>query len=228
MALRNFVSKSLGLALVAVLSLASLPAWATPFATPSTLSGLAGPDIDGSGYFNAGGQVLSVELFDLAGTILPAGTDFGFYFRGAAGTQVSIFDALDQASPEQKALIDFDNGTVIDVDGNVLQQLFTPNHSDPIGFFMHTDALGTLFSDASLNAGGLDVFGAFESLTLPNRFYTLFVGNGPQGFFPLQIALTGEISAVPSPSVLSLLALAFLIPGLVKLARRPGRMSMQL
>jgi len=140
------------LCLVTVASNAS----ALPFANPDPVN--LSNDVDGTGYFDTGViGTLAFELFDLA----DGSSIFGFYEEGAPGTLIPIFDAADATG--QVALVDFTNGFVFDQEEASIQNVFTAPTSS-IGFYLA--AFGTVFySDPTLNFAGLDLMGAFQTIS---------------------------------------------------------------
>lgn len=200
---------------------ASGGASATPFSIPTVLSGAVGPDTDGSGYFATNQSSLAFELYDFVGSVLPLGTQFGFYFRGTPTTLIPIFDVLDQGPPLQSALVDFSTGVVLDLNTPAaVQSVFAPSAA-PIGFFIQIAAPTPvqLFSDPTLNPGGTDVFGAFPFLTTADTFATVFFG-APQPAPGLQVSLVSNLRPVPSPSTLLLVPSALALAAWSRKRRR--------
>jgi hypothetical protein len=212
-------SKLLSRVVVVVLLLSAAKVFAIPFANPDP--GLFGPDRDGNGYFSqAGVPTISLELLDIAGF------EFGFFFQNDPGTLITIFDPLD-ADPDPGgpgsvtpiALIDFTGGFVFDIDENIVQSLFTGS-TDNFGFYA-TLGGGTVYSDASLNPGGTDWFGAFDILaptvpagTFAPVFFNMSVVGAPPP--PMYIA---AVAFIPEPGTL----LSFSLGGLMLVAIRRRR-----
>lgn len=202
-------------ALALFMSILAASAHAVPFPAPTIISGSAGPDIDGGGYFKTSGSSLVLEVFDGIGASLQLGTRFGFYFRNDSTTLVPVFDVTDQGPSTQSALVDFANGVVFDqdlppTDPGFIQSVFTPN-SSPIGFFIQPLGLSEIFySDPGLNLGGLDLFGAYQSLNLTGSYYLSF----PRLAFPLSeppiyLGLMSGVMPVREPASLILALSAF-------------------
>lgn len=112
---------------------------------------------------------LSIEIADLLGSG-GADSEFGFYFAGAPGTLIPIFEPADQGPPDQTALVSLSGGLVIDGDEGAVQGSFGAVASDStIGFYLTlfpgaVDAL-TLFTEPLLNPGGGDFAQVFQSLS---------------------------------------------------------------
>ena len=180
-----------GVAAVCSLMLVAGIASATPFPNPDP--GSLGDDLNGSGYFNFGSAgSLSLELFDLGDTI----ASFGFFGQGAPGTLISIFEASDLAG--ESAIIDFTAGIIFDVEDSAVQSFFTSVPT--IGFYL--DFAGfIIYSDPTLNLGGLDLMGAFPSTN--SNFLSLLFFDGtadhPQRSL-LSWHVISNISAVPVPT----------------------------
>jgi hypothetical protein len=60
---------------------------------------------------------------------------WGFYFAGDTSNRYPVFTSGDQANPEQVAVIDFDNGQVVDLDALAIEAVFTPSLAD-FGFYL--------------------------------------------------------------------------------------------
>lgn len=126
-----------------------------------------GPD-DGTELFHPMSDVLSVEFFDLVGSLGGPST-FGFFFEFAPANLIPIFEPSDQGGT-QAALIDFANGVVFDVDeGGTVQSTFTGNGN--IGFFLslEPDAPIVLFTVSAFNAG-LDLAATFPSFASSDTY----------------------------------------------------------
>lgn len=212
--------------LVAALVAVPRPAEAVPFPVTPSLVGVAGADIDGTGYFSTSGASLAFELFDLASLVPPlGGFRFGLYFQGDPLNLVPIFDVLDEPVV-QSAIINFTNGIVLDADAGVLQAVFAPS-TKPIGFFLQPIVnVGTLYSDPALNPGGTDVFAAYPSLADPSNFFTTFYTAIPgTGLVPLQISLVSNLTAVSAPPAAALVPLGLLAAGIARTRRRSAAAS---
>ncbi|MCB1704812.1 MAG: hypothetical protein KDI17_08110 [Halioglobus sp.] len=194
------------LAAASCLTLLAGTAAATPFPNPDPGSLL--DDLDGSGYFTPGNTgSLSIELFDLGDSV----ASFGFFAQGTPGTLVPIFEAGDLSG--QSAIIDFSIGYVFDPEDNAIQSLFPATST--IGFYL--DFAGfILYSDPTLNLGGLDIMGAYPSIN--DDFTSLLFFDGPADD-PQRTLLSwhviSDVSPVPVPGTALLLGV-----GLALLARR--------
>lgn len=162
---------------------------------------------NGTELFLHGTSALSVEIFDLFGTLLPTGSRFGFYFASSPSTLITVFDGFDQ-TPTQSALINFNLGRVTDVDAGALQSLFTPQ-AGPIGFFLQTPGTSssTLYTQAALNPFGLDLAATFPSLSDPS-FY--LIGFETARETVLAFELVGPLQPVPEPSTMLLVGAGLL------------------
>jgi hypothetical protein len=178
--------------LFAVASTAS----ALPFPNPDPVTSFA--DLDDNGYFTPGNAgSLSFELFDLADTV----ASFGFFGQGTPGTLIPIFEASDLTN--EAAIIDFTAGYIFDVEDDAVQSFFTPVSS--VGFYL--DFAGSiLYSDPTLNVGGVDLMGAFPSignLYLGRQYMSLLFFDGPADD-PRRSLLSwhvvSDVSAVPVPA----------------------------
>lgn len=167
-------------------------------------------DDDGSLYFLPSAEVFSAELFDLLGGGVT--TSFGFFFAGAdvndPGNLITIFGPEDQGAPfDQIALVDFIQGMVFDIDDGEIQSTFSG--FGPIGFFMSfaPDIPVSLFTDPSLNPGGLDLAATFPFLADPSTYLIGF--EAPlEGEVPVTLLfeVVSGINQIPEPG-------AFLILG---------------
>jgi len=195
---------------------------ANPFPTPDPIDGITfGADLDDSGLFSHSAQVLSIELFDFGDLLtsfggMTGGTSFGFYFEGADVTDTSnlhgIFDIHDftlYPTLSQSAIIDFDQGKVLDVDAGLTEQSsFTG--SGNIGFAFLFDGSGIFFTEPILN-GGTDVVGTFPILgsgSPVNPYLLTFNLNLPiiPGTTVIAAEVVSGITPVPEPGTLILLS----------------------
>lgn len=132
--------------------------------------------------------VLVKEAFDPVMASIPH--SWGFYFAGDTSNRYPIFTSSDEAPPEQVAVIDFDNGQVVDLDTLAIDAVFTPSLAD-FGFYLEIEfPAGTLltFSQAAENSGGVDTFASFPFLANPlfrlvafevdNQIYSLEIVDG--------------------------------------------------
>ncbi|MCC7126103.1 MAG: hypothetical protein IT178_14735 [Acidobacteria bacterium] len=214
----NFI-KPLARTLTAVACAAGLmTATAAPIAPPAILAPVVGADVDVSYFYAPSGSSLAIELYDLVSIVdpLPIGTRFGIYFRGAPETLIPLFDVADEGPPTQLALINFTDGTVIDLDALVPQAGFTPSAA-PFGFFMQTQGANPLllYSDPGLNPAGFDFFAAFPLTALANGFVLDFTSPTLPAEIPgLQLTVMTGLAPVPLPPALMLMAPALLALGM--------------
>lgn len=174
-------------------------------------------DDSGVETFTPGALTASIEIYDPFDVF----SVFGFYFVGTDVTNPSnltiIFDQFDQGAPAQSALIDFTSGAVFDADDTVLQDTFTPGLGD-VGFFLHVNGT-SLFTEAGLNPGGLDLSGTFTSLADPSNHLLSFEVDGTPIGFDLVIGFSANANA-PEPSTIVLMLLTLPMIGLVVSRRR--------
>lgn len=165
----------------------------------------------GTKYFSPNSAALVLEASDL-GELLGAGSRFGFYFEGTDVSNptnlIDIFDATD--STGNLAYIDFGIRGVFDLDAGIVQSSFSGFGN--IGFFLGLNPLlagGTgifLFTDPTLNPGGIDVASVFAQLTAPEN---VFIGFSVPGVaVPLSFHVVAGVHPVPEPSLLALFAIA--------------------
>lgn len=171
----------------------------------------------GVDHFYPGQLTASIEVADPFDVL----TSFGFYFLGTPGDRYTIFDALDQASPVQSALIDFEHGIVLDADESttsspVIQDVFAPSLHN-VGFWFDIPAASTtLFTQAALNPGGLDLSWTFTSKAEPLAHVIAF--EAPDGT-PLSVNVIAGFRAVPEPPAIVLMLGVLLL--ILPLARFP-------
>lgn len=191
------------LSAMTLIGLALAPASALAVFTPGDPAPLPGFDPDsGAELFLHGDQVVSIEVQDTLGFV---GAEFGFYFAGDPGTLIPIFSGTDQAPPAQSALIDFNVGIVIDVDAGGLETIFATS-AGPIGFYYSIPGL-TLYTQAGLNPGGLDLAGTFQATGNPG--ITLFAWELADQTVALEIATNiTPLRAIPEPSAALLFPVA--------------------
>lgn len=179
-----------GLAAASCLTMFAATASAIPFPNPDPGSLL--DDLNGSGYFTPGNTgSLSIELFDLGDSV----ASFGFFNEGTPGNLIPIFESGDLAG--ESAIIDFSVGYVFDAEDNLIQSLFPATST--IGFYL--DFAGfILYSDPTLNLGGLDIMGAYPSIS--EDFTSLLFFDGPADD-PQRALLSwhviSDVTAVPLP-----------------------------
>lgn len=202
--------KTLGASMLLVLAmLFASPSRALPLnPDPATFA----PD-NAARYFRAVGTGISVEFFDAGYSF---GSAFGFYYRSAPSSLVTIFGPDDQdltGGLSQVATIDFTNGVVYDFDQSVatgslvIESSFTPT-DDSIGFFYYLFLPGVaLFSDSDLNPAGIDLVSAFPQHVGAGY---LFGFENPATSAPLSYHYISGIAAVPEPATSFLLTVGLL------------------
>ncbi len=187
-----------GVAAASCLMMFAGTAAAIPFPNPDPGSLL--DDLDGSGYFTPGNTgSLSIELFDLGDSV----ASFGFFGQGTPGNLIPIFEAGDLTG--ESAIIDFSVGYVFDAEDNSIQSLFPA--ASTIGFYL--DFAGNiLYSDPTLNLGGLDIMGAYPSIS--QDFTSLLFFDGPADD-PQRTLLSwhviSDVTAVPLPGTALLMVI---------------------
>ncbi len=181
---------------------------AIPFPNPAP--GTIDPDIDGTGYFQPSTTILGIEIHDGGDTVF----EFGFFEKGNSGTLVPIFEASDTV--DSQAYIDFLLGIVFDVDEDAIQNTFTPL-ANTIGFYLSLPNVATvLFSDPTLNPGGIDYSGAYPSSdVVPGAMSVMFWLPSATGAPPQLLTwhLLTTTSAVPSPPSVALMVLGLVLLG---------------
>jgi len=167
--------------------------------------------------FTPGALTASFEILDPFDSL----SVFGFYFVGTDVTDANnltiIFDALDQGAPGQLAYIDFAAGNVIDADAAVLQDTFTAGLGD-VGFFLHIDGT-SIFTEAGLNPGGVDLSGTFTSLADSANHLLSFEVPGALVGIDLIYGFSANTN-VPEPSMLALMLLTIPMIGFAASRRR--------
>jgi len=156
--------------------------------------------------FFHGNAAVSVEVADVFGALPGWSSSFGFFFGADPTTRVAIFGSDDQGAPlSQKALIDFANGRVVDIDAANIQSTFT-NSASPIGFYLDlVNVAGgelILYTLNSLNPGGFDLAATFQAKTDSSLY---LIGFEVPNVGTVAFDLVGGITAVPEPSTLLLL-----------------------
>ncbi len=161
------------------------------------------PD-DGTELFTHGNQIISLELFDLAGNLTPgSGASFGFYFANDPNTLIPIFTPADH--DPASAIIDFTLGAVVDLQTNVLLNLF--NGSGDIGFFLSLSGT-TLYTQAALNPFGLDLTATFSNILTPSTYMLGFEANGTT--LALEVVTNIRPVNIPEPETLLLMLFGLL------------------
>ena len=160
---------------------------------------------DGSKVFSKSDVLVGIELVDSLGD-LGFASYFGFYNALNPSDSVLLFDESDQGG-SQSVFVDFMAGVIWDVDKNELQSSFIPFSQD-IGFFLgfYDGSLNTvLFTDPDLN-GGIDYAATYPSLTDPGQYLIDFEIFSNGVFLPISSHLLTDVSPVPVPTALVLLA----------------------
>lgn len=203
-------------ALVAALGLAG-SAGAASIIGGSTGNPALGPD-DGSEIYipnlnpNYNRHIVLVK--EAADPVLAAiPHSWGFYFAGDINNRYPVFSTSDQGPPEQQAVIDFDNGQVVDLDALAIDATFTPSLAD-FGFYLEIQyPNGTVrtYSQAAENPGGVDTYASFPFLA--NTLFRVVAFEINEQVFALEI-IDGALP-VPEPSVLMLVGggIALLVAG---------------
>lgn len=202
---------------MAVVSLLGFADRAEAIPTPATYQSDTGVEL----FTPLSDPLISIEVLDLLGSV-GVGSEFGFYLPGSPGDLYTIFDAADQAAPDQAALISLSGGLVVDYDESVVQTTFAPIASGSIiGFYM-TLAPGTaeevtLYTEADLNPFGTDFVQAFRSESdTPISWFLNFENFGTSTSFG-QYIVAPIAAAVPEPSALTVMAMGAF--GLIALRR---------
>jgi len=195
--------------------LVAQPSIAVEVGSPSPLPALFGAD-DGSELFEPSGVVLSMEIWDAIGSFTDS--TFGFYYADDPTELIPIFEPDDIAPPVQSAAVDFSGGRVWDGDEFRVQNTFTPK-DEFIGFYIDSDALGTIYSEGALNASGDEQVGTY-ALHVNPAIYLLGFDNGidkqlaieiVSGVTPVASERVG--SAVPEPTAAASFGVGLLVVG---------------
>jgi len=155
------------------------------------------------------------EGYDLISSRIPH--EWGFYFADDPSTLYPIFRANETpvGNLNPRAAIDFDHGTVVDLDDFGIETTFTPRLAK-FGFYIKLDHQGDpeilSYSQHDLNPGDADTYGSFPSLTQANFRVVAF--EIEQRILSLE-TVNGACNVVPEPSVALLLG-----GGLAMLATR--------
>jgi hypothetical protein len=159
--------------LASTLALASAPSTASIIGGGPPGPGLGGDDLAESFFPNLNPNfdrhiVLIRETFDAIPDSISH--EWGFYFTADPNTLYRIFSTSDAGPPEQVAVIDFDNGEVVDLDSLSVDATFTPSLGS-FGFYLsvafNENAPVLVRSEAALNDGGIDSFASFPYLANP-------------------------------------------------------------
>ena len=143
----------------------------------------------------------AAEAFDGINVTMPH--EWGIYFADDPSTLIPIFTADDHPPGKPAAFVDFDNGTVTDLETMVVEFTFDPQVAH-YGFYLRVQAgpgvYKITYSQAALN-GGMDTFGSFASPTNPAYRVVAFEFEG----FVLAVEAVAGACPVPEPSVALLL-----------------------
>lgn len=167
---RNALSASIGLALLCASGSAGA---ASIIGGGPPGPGLGGDDFAETFFVNLNPNfdrhiVLVRETFDA----VPASIahEWGFYFVSDPSTRYPVFSSADAGPPEQVAVIDFDNGQVVDLDSLAVDATFTPSLGE-FGFYLSIEFNAgnpvLVYSQPALNPGGVDTFASFPFLANP-------------------------------------------------------------
>ena len=160
------------------------------------------PD-NGATIFSHEDLVLTLEQFELPAVV--GFSSFGFFFESNPGTLITVFDATDQAPPDQTAAIDFTLSKVFDTDAGVLQTDFAGAGPGNIGFYLTLGGL-TLHSLPSLNPGGIDPVATFPKIGNPSIYIIGFENPAEPGQV-LALEIGVGLRKVPEPSTTLLFGL---------------------
>jgi hypothetical protein len=128
---------------------------------------------DGTELFIPNEQILAIEVRDLTDWIPGYTSTLGFYSASDPATLIPVFGGSDGlTSGRQVAVIDFENGRVIDADASLdsgVLEIHSPFGAgrNSIGFYLTiVDPFGaefTLYTEPTLNTlvGGADLFASF-------------------------------------------------------------------
>ena len=185
-----------------------------------------GEDLNDNGYFSVTAPSLfATKVFDVGEQVLGTVSEFGIFRRGSDVTDLTslipIFGADDLH--DQTAVVDFQNGIVVDVDQAAVQSAFGSGRD--FGFYMNVKAVGvTFYSDPALNFGGGDFFGVFPLLGNSGALALYFQVPGPSGIDLVGVDVVNAIapaaSPVPVPAPVWLLGSACGLGGLLARRRR--------
>ena len=147
--------------------------------------------------------VLVKEAFDaIPGSI---SHEWGIYFASDPSTLLPVLKTADAGPPEQQAVVDFDNGQIVDLDTLAIEATFAPS-LDPFGFYVKVEfnpgSPVIAYSQAALNPGGLDWYASFPFLG--NPLFREVAFEVRDQLYSLEI-VDGALN-VPEPATLAMLA----------------------
>lgn len=177
---------------------------------PDTLSFYG--DNKGETFFTST-PTFTVETFDLFNTT-GVGAEFGFYFVGSPSTLIPIFDSNDVLG---SAAIDFAGGLVIDIEDQFPQSLFFGS-DEPVGFYLRAEGV-TVYTESSLNTGGIDVAATFPSILDPSLYMIGFEIPIAGSLTTVAYELVGGIKRVEEPGAIYLIIIGLGLIGIGKFHR---------
>jgi hypothetical protein len=200
----------------------------TGWAVPSNPNPAVWGNDNGSTVFGHQNLSLAVEQAAPLGGVIPV--FFGFYFDGTGGVGNGldgfpnagiIFDNGDYSTSiptGDRALIDFVQGKVFDLEDVAVQSSFTtlPAGTGNIGFFIAVLFPGqasftTLYTDPALNPGGFDLAATFPALADPSTYLVAFDVPAGGGSFTLAYSVALTNLSVPEPPTVVLVGLGLLL-----------------
>ena len=129
--------------------------------------------------------------------------EWGIYFANDPGTLIPVFTTGDSGA-NQQAVISFNSGQVVDLDGLTVEGGFGPSLG-AFGFYLNLHPVGApeilRYSEPSLNPGGVDAVATFPFQANPTFYFVGFEIDDK--IFSLEIV--DGVVPVPEPGVAGLL-----------------------